>query len=112
MIHPVAERLDIPLDRVFANNLLFDDKGNYAGFDENEPTSRAGGKAVVVGNLKAKGYDPIVMVGDGATDMEARPPASLFVGFGGIVVREPVKKGADWFVMSAEEMIRALDEDD
>ena len=38
------------------------------------------------------------MIGDGVTDMQARPPADLFIGFGGVVVRESVKQGADWFV--------------
>jgi len=111
MIHPVAYALSIPLERVFANNLLFDDvTGKYTGFDTNEPTSRAGGKGVVVGQLKEKfGYDPIIMVGDGATDMEARPPATAFVGFGGIVIRETVKKGSDWYVMDVQEMIDELD---
>jgi phosphoserine phosphatase len=111
MIHPVARVLNIPLERVYANNLLFDEKtGAYLGFDANEPTSRAGGKGVVVGKLKEQfGYDPIIMVGDGATDMEARPPASAFVGFGGIVVREAVKKGSDWYAMEVKELIDALD---
>ena len=30
--------------------------------------------------------------------MQARPPADAFIGFGGIVVRESVKAGSDWFV--------------
>lgn len=51
------------------------------GFDEKEPTSRAGGKAKVVGMLKEKNsYNPIFVIGDGATDMEARPPADAFIG--------------------------------
>lgn len=29
------------------------------------------------------GYKNLVMVGDGATDMEACPPADAFIGFGG-----------------------------
>jgi len=111
MIHPIARVLNIPIERVYANNLLFDEKtGEYRGFDVNEPTSRAGGKGVVVGNLKKQfGYDPIIMVGDGATDLEARPPASAFVGFGGVVVREAVKKGSDWYAMDVKEMIDELD---
>ena len=111
MIHPVARVLDIPIERVYANNLLFDEStGKYLGFDANEPTSRAGGKGVVVGRLKElHGYDPVIMVGDGATDMEARPPATAFVGFGGIVVREAVKNGSDWYVTDVQEMIDALD---
>jgi len=107
MIAPAAAALDVPASRIFANALLFDPvSGAYAGFDAAEPTSRAGGKAKVVGMLKEKhGYDPIIMVGDGATDMEARPPADAFVGFGGVVVREAVKRGADWFVTDMRELI-------
>ena len=48
------------------------------------------------------------MVGDGATDMDARPPADLFIGFGGIVVRDSVKAGADWFVTDFEDMIAPI----
>ena len=51
-------------------------KGEYAGFDESQPTSASGGKPLVVQNLKDKfNYKNIVMIGDGATDMEACPPA-------------------------------------
>jgi phosphoserine phosphatase len=111
MIDGVAMKLGIPKTRIFANNLLFDSAtGTYSGFDANEPTSRAGGKAKVVGMLKEQyKYSPIVMVGDGATDMEARPPADLFIGFGGIVVRANVRDGADWFVTDFKEMIDALE---
>ena len=109
MINPLADILQIPKENVFANNILHDTEGNFVGFDRNEPTSRAGGKAVVVGKLKEKfGYDPLFMVGDGATDMEARPPADVFVGFGGIIVREKVKLGADWFVTDMQELISCL----
>lgn len=110
MINPVADVLKIPRENVFANNILFDESGKYAGFDSDEPTSRAGGKAKVVQMLVDQfGFDPIIMVGDGATDMEARPPASAFVGYGGVVVREAVKQGADWFVTDMQELIDELD---
>ncbi len=53
--------------------------------------------------LKDKfGYKTVAMVGDGATDMQAKPPADVFVGFGGIVERAVVKKGADIFVHDFE----------
>ena len=32
---------------------------------------------------KTFGYKDIVMIGDGATDLEACPPADAFIGFGG-----------------------------
>jgi phosphoserine phosphatase len=48
------------------------------------------------------------MVGDGATDLEARPPADLMIGFGGVVVREKVRDHADWFVTDFKELADAL----
>ncbi len=45
MINPVARALNIPPERVFANNLLFEENGAYKGFDAREPTSRAGERA-------------------------------------------------------------------
>lgn len=52
------------------------------------------------------------MVGDGATDMQARPPADLFIGYGGIVVRDAVKKGADWFITDFSDVLKILKSDD
>ena len=81
---------------------MFDRDGAFADHLRSEPTSRAGGKAKVVAELKAsRGYKTVVMIGDGATDMEARDipgGADAFIGFGGIAVREAVREGADWFV--------------
>lgn len=50
--------------------------GSYAGFDKNEFTSAAGGKPKVAKHLKhTKHYKNLVFIGDGATDLEACPPA-------------------------------------
>lgn len=109
MINPLAAMLNVPESRIFANTLLFDEAGKYVSFDPNEPTSRAGGKAKVVQHLKdTYKYDTVFVVGDGATDMEARPPADYFIGFGGIAVREVVKDGADWFITDFEDAIAPL----
>lgn len=61
MIEPIADKLGIPVHRVFANRLLFDaSSGAYSGFDDQEPTSRDGGKpAVIEGLIQAHGYGPI-----------------------------------------------------
>ena len=53
-------------------------------------------------------YAPLVMVGDGATDIQAKPPADLTVGFGGIVEREAVRKNADVFVWDFKQLTEAL----
>ncbi|XP_059482321.1 phosphoserine phosphatase [Neocloeon triangulifer] len=110
LVGPVALELNIPLQNIYANRLKFFLNGEYAGFDEEEPTSRSGGKGEVVRYLKAKNeYTNVVLIGDGATDLEACPPADAFIGFGGNVVREEVRAKAKWFVTDFQELINALD---
>ena len=52
------------------------------------------------------------MVGDGATDAQAKPPADAFVGFGGVVARSAVREKADWFVTDFADVVAALEADD
>lgn len=113
LIAPVARKLIIPLENIYANRLKFYFDGTYAGFDESQPTSRTGGKAEVVAALqKRHGYGCVVMVGDGVTDMEACPPAQGFIGFGGNVVRESVKKMAPVYVTDFKTLIEELSTED
>lgn len=102
----VAQELDIPLTNLFANKLLFDFNGNYAGFDTTQPTSRSGGKGEAISQIKnfhssqlmANNRLTIVMIGDGATDLESSPPADYFIGYGGNVVRESVRERSNFFI--------------
>ncbi len=65
MINPIAKQLSIPLHRVYANNVLFDNEGSYLGVDHDEPTCRDGGKTHVIKRLKnAHGYETVIMIGD------------------------------------------------
>ena len=112
MIEPVAAQVNVRKDQIFANTLLFNDDGSFKSHLDSEPTSRAGGKAKVVADLKAAhGYKTVVMVGDGATDMEARDiegertPSSALAA---LPSREKVKAGADWFVSDFSAMISAI----
>jgi len=52
MIKPVALELGVPLENIFANQLLFGTSGEYVGFDPTEPTSQSGGKAVAVQHIR------------------------------------------------------------
>jgi phosphoserine phosphatase len=109
MIEPIAETLKIPISNIVANHILFDDKGDYEGFDKDEPTSRDMGKPKALEQIKsAKNYENMIMVGDGATDAQAKPPAKAFIGFGGIVEREAVKEKADWFVTDFEDLTKIV----
>ncbi|XP_033627584.1 phosphoserine phosphatase-like [Asterias rubens] len=107
----LAKSLNIPLENIYANKLKFFYNGEHAGFCEEQPTCAAGGKPAVVGMLKKKhGYKNVVMIGDGATDLEACPPADAFIGFGGNKVRAKVQEGARWFANSFQELIDVLQE--
>ena len=89
--------------------LFFSSNGTYAGFDETAPTSADGGKPEVVRRLRERKHFPIVMIGDGVTDMQAKPPADAFIGYGGIVVRKPVKEGADLFITNFHDLIKHME---
>ena len=107
-IRPLADYLGI--DRIEAVDLFFDAEGNYTGFDEAFPTTRNGGKPEIVRALRSE-LQPTqtVMVGDGASDLEARSECDQFIGFGRYAVREKVKAGADHFILSLDELLRLLD---
>nr|CAI5868189.1 unnamed protein product [Callosobruchus analis] len=109
IIEPIAQKLNISEDHIFANRMKFYFNGDYAGYDENAPTSNSGGKAVAVQHLKdTKGYKNVVLIGDGATDLEACPPADAFIGFGGNVTRQTVKDRAKWFITDFNDIINVI----
>ncbi|KAG8194786.1 hypothetical protein JTE90_017227 [Oedothorax gibbosus] len=112
IIYPIAKDLNIPYNHIFANKIKYFFNGDYAGFDEDQPTCEQDGKAQVAAYLKHRhGYKRLVMVGDGVTDLVASPPADMFIGFGGNQVREKVQKEAEWFVKSFDELTNELQRD-
>ena len=56
------------------------------------------------------GFNRLVMVGDGATDLEAKSPggADIFIGYGGVVERPSIASKADWYVYDIRDLIQAL----
>ncbi|PSR89121.1 Phosphoserine phosphatase [Actinidia chinensis var. chinensis] len=95
MINPVASILGIRPKNISANQLLFGNSGEFLGFDANEPTSMSGGKAAAVQQIrKIHGYKSLVMIGDGATDLEALKPggADLFICYAGVQLRDAVSE--------------------
>jgi phosphoserine phosphatase len=99
VIRPLADFLGVA--RVEAVDLHFAGDGSYKGYATTYPTTRTGGKGEVIAQLRSE-FKPekVVMVGDGASDMETRPVVDLFVGYGGFVSRENVKRGSAAFVTS------------
>ncbi|MEM9591147.1 MAG: HAD-IB family phosphatase [Pseudomonadota bacterium] len=96
-ILPLAASLQVSAERVHAVDVVFNSDGTYAGFDKASPLARPGGKAEVCRILSSTGH-ALALVGDGATDIEARAAGAWVVGFGGVVVRDNVKAAADIFI--------------
>ena len=112
MIEPVADLLNIPSDtHLYANTIRFDETGGYESFCRDEPSSQDMGKPRALEEIRSRypHLKNLVMVGDGATDAQAKPPAKAFIGFGGVVTREPVRDRADWFVTSFGDLTRIVE---
>ena len=99
-IAPFAEWLGLAADHVAAVDLRFHADGSYAGYDEASPLSRSGGKRTVVEAWRSALPGPILMVGDGITDLEARPAVERFVAYAGVVDRTAVTGAADAVIRS------------
>jgi phosphoserine phosphatase len=66
---------------------------------EDSRLAESQGKAAVIGELRAEaGGGRALLVGDGVSDLEARAAVDLFVGFGGVVLRERVAAEADIYI--------------
>ena len=95
---PLARELGVDDARVHAVAIRFDASGGYAGFDEDSPLARTGGKATVCAEVLAREPGRAAIVGDGKTDIEARPPCAAAIGFGGVEARAVVRELADAWV--------------
>lgn len=91
-----AKYINIDESNVFSNVLIFNALGEYQAFDKHNPLARNHGKKKILKEL-AKNKS-ILFVGDGITDLEAKEDVDLFVGFGGVKVRNKVKDEADIFI--------------
>lgn len=69
----------------------------YLDYDEG-PLTASQGKLAIVEELAQGKPGRRLMVGDGASDLAARPVVDLFAGFGGVVARDKVRQDADVFV--------------
>jgi phosphoserine phosphatase len=99
-VRALGAALGIAADRVAAVDIDFAGDGSYAGYDVDSPLARAGGKAEVVARWR-RDVAPLMMVGDGAPDLEAGGVADVFVAYAGVVERAAVVGAADVVIRSA-----------
>ncbi|CAN5639728.1 phosphoserine phosphatase [soil metagenome] len=100
-VRATADALGIAHDRVAAVGIRFAADGTYAGFDEAAPLARSGGKRETLLRWRQDIDGAVMMVGDGATDLEARGVADLFVAYTGVIDRPEVVAEADVVIRSA-----------
>lgn len=92
----LASRLRIPPANVHAVELRFGEDGRFAGYAQESPLARTGGKGTIARSI-ARGRR-LAAVGDGVTDLEMQAAGAVLIGFGGVAVREAVRKRADVWV--------------
>jgi phosphoserine phosphatase len=107
-ILPLAITLRVPERNVHAVSLRFDANGAYEDFDRRSFLTRSGGKELVVRDIRARSHGKAAFIGDGVSDLEARPAVDLFIGFGGVVIRPRVKENADVFVTNFRDILGHL----
>ncbi|HVG23844.1 MAG TPA: HAD-IB family phosphatase [Thermoanaerobaculia bacterium] len=105
-IEPLARHLGIAPRAVHAVGLQFDADGNYVDFDRRSLLAKSGGKELVVRSILTRAKGQSAFIGDGITDLETKPAVDLFIGFGGVAVRERVRANADVYV--TEPTLRAV----
>ena len=112
-----AGAVGVAADHVAAVDITYREDGSYAGFDGSSPLTTSGGKRRAIEQWHID--RPAMMVGDGNTDLEARPVVDMFVAFAGVVERPSVVGAADAVVranslapllplaLHAEELVQA-----
>lgn len=107
-----GKRLGVPPENIRAVELEYNElsgdwwqyyqpetRNRQTYLDYNEgPLTVSSGKPAIIQALAGDKHGRRLMIGDGASDLAARPVVDLFVGFGGVVARDKVKNGADIFV--------------
>lgn len=109
LIEPVRDFgawLGVPRDRVYAVSMEYDQlagewwryweqpggqnpDANYLAVKAG-PLTGSGGKGEVIDRIRGRFPGRAMLIGDGASDLEARPHVDLFAGFGGVAYRDRI----------------------
>jgi D-3-phosphoglycerate dehydrogenase len=104
IIQPVADILKIPFEKVFANNLIFDQQFEHFILDNENPLAHNKGKSHVINQLDFK--ENQIMIGDGYTDLEVKleNPKIKFYAYTEVVYRNNIVIQADKVVSNLNEL--------
>ncbi|HVX40297.1 MAG TPA: HAD-IB family phosphatase [Gemmatimonadaceae bacterium] len=99
----LALELNVDPQDLHAVDIRFDALGTYIGFDEHSPLTTSHGKRDVIAALDVD--RPLLMVGDGATDLAARDAVDRFAAYTGFARRAPVVQHADVVLDSFDQLV-------
>ena len=101
---PALEALDARIDHIEAVPIHFHEDDSYSDYDRGYPTNRNLCKNEIIREWKDAMLPlRVVMTGDGISDLETKPDVDLFIGFGGVVARPPVRDGCDCWLTDMHE---------
>lgn len=102
----MALQLEFDVGDVHAVDVWFDTVGAYTGFDTSSPLATSTGKHTLLASLPLA--RPLLMVGDGATDLATRGAVDAFAAYTGFVSREAVVRQADVVIPSFTALVAYL----
>ncbi len=111
IILPTAKALNIPEENIFANEFDFAVDGKYRGFKETCDPDLIGNKPNIIRKYLANQCQNeclTAMIGDSVSDMKCRGVVDLFIGFGGVVEREKVKKESEIYIYDIKEVLEYI----
>jgi phosphoserine phosphatase len=92
-VEAIARILGLGSGAVAAVGIRFAEDGSYYDYDRGSPLARSGGKPEQIHAWRLP--RPALLVGDGATDAEARPAVDAFAAYMGVAYRPLVAEAAD-----------------
>jgi phosphoserine phosphatase len=119
LIEPVRDFgvwLGVPRERIYAVDMEYDQlagewwryweqpggqnpHANYLAI-KRTPLTGAGGKGAVIDRIRGRHPGRALLIGDGASDLEALAHVDLFVGFGGVVYRDRIAAQSPVYIRS------------
>lgn len=106
-ILPVAKALNIPEKNCLANTYTCNAEGVVTEVDEENPLVRSNGKCQLIYRLKQESDCPVVVVGDGYSDLVPwkNGMADYFLGFGVNVKRSKIEQEAEHYFTKTEDLL-------
>ena len=109
IIVPVAKKIGLKIENIYANNLVFLKNGSFKGIDEGNLLSKSSGKLVQAKLLDLN--SKIIVVGDGSTDQEMKKIGKnvTFFCYTENIYRNKVANKADFIVEKFDHIITYID---